>query len=78
MQAWRNWQTRMVQVHVSQDSAGSSPAACTTHARVAELADAPDSKSGSRKGVRVRVPPWAPKGSAIPARKTGKRRLKCR
>jgi hypothetical protein len=28
-------------------------------AEVAELADAPDSKSGSRKGVRVRVPPSA-------------------
>lgn len=29
-------------------------------ARVAELADAPDSKSGSREGVRVRPPPRAP------------------
>jgi hypothetical protein len=30
------------------------------HARVAELADAADLKSASRKGVRVRVPSWAP------------------
>ncbi len=29
-------------------------------ARVAELADAPDSKSGPRKGVWVRLPPLAP------------------
>ena len=29
-------------------------------ARVAELVDAPDSKSGARNGVRVRVPPLAP------------------
>jgi hypothetical protein len=29
-------------------------------ARVAELVDAPDSKSGSRKGVSVRLRPWAP------------------
>ena len=28
-------------------------------AEVAELADAPDSKSGSRKGVGVRLPPSA-------------------
>ncbi len=30
------------------------------HARMAELADAPDSKSGSRKGVRVRPSVRAP------------------
>ena len=29
------------------------------HAGVAELADAPDSKSGGRKALRVRVPPPA-------------------
>ena len=29
-------------------------------ARVAELVDAPDSKSGASDGVRVRVPPLAP------------------
>ena len=29
-------------------------------AGVAELADAPDSGSGARKGVRVRLPPPAP------------------
>lgn len=28
-------------------------------AEVAELADAPDSKSGARKGMRVRLPPSA-------------------
>src|SRR5262245_12350107 len=31
-----------------------------THAPVAEPVDAPDSKSGTRKGVGVRVPPGAP------------------
>src|SRR5437868_2191301 len=30
------------------------------NARVAELADAPDLGSGARKGVGVRVPPFAP------------------
>jgi hypothetical protein len=34
-------------------------------AGVVELVDAPDSKSGARNGVRVRVPPPAPL-SAIP------------
>ena len=29
-------------------------------ARVAELVDAPDSKSGASDGVRVQVPPLAP------------------
>ena len=31
-----------------------------TIAQVAELVDAPDSKSGALAGVGVRVPPWAP------------------
>ncbi len=31
-------------------------------AGVVELVDAPDSKSGARNGVRVRVPPPAPHG----------------
>ena len=34
-------------------------------AEVAELADAPDSKSGARKGVRVRVPPSVLSGIAL-------------
>ena len=34
----------------------------TLYARVAELADASDLKSGVRKGVWVRVPPCAPFG----------------
>ena len=34
------------------------------HARMAELADAPDSKSGSRKRVGVRPSLWAPCDSA--------------
>ena len=31
---------------------------------MAELVDALDSKSNSRKTVRVRVPPWAPLGNS--------------
>ena len=37
-------------------------------AEVAELADAPDSKSGARKGVWVRVPPSAYE-EKLPARR---------
>ncbi len=33
---------------------------CVIVGRVAELVDAPDSKSGSRKGVGVQVPPCPP------------------
>ena len=36
-----------------------SRATISAQAEVAELADAPDSKSGPRKGVWVRVPPSA-------------------
>ena len=36
---------------------------CTANARVAELVDATDLKSVSRKGVRVRPPPRAPNRS---------------
>ena len=32
---------------------------CAPHAKVAELADAPDLGSGSRKAMGVRVPPFA-------------------
>ena len=32
---------------------------CALHAKVAELADAPDLGSGSRKAMGVRVPPFA-------------------
>ena len=38
-------------------NSGSSPDSGTTHAGVAEWVDAPDSKSGPRKRVWVRVPP---------------------
>ena len=38
-------------------------------ARVAELVDATDSKSGSRKGVSVRFRPWAPVVKNKPERK---------
>ena len=38
------------------DNASSGP----TFAKVAELADAPDLGSGSRKAMGVRVPPFAP------------------
>ena len=34
-------------------------------AGVVELVDAPDSKSGARNGVRVRVPPPAPISAAL-------------
>lgn len=37
------------------------------HARLAELADAPDSKSGTREGVGVRFPRWAPPSCGKPA-----------
>ena len=37
-------------------------------AEVAELADAPDSKSGARKGVRVRVPPSVLRCNAVSER----------
>src|SRR6266496_1733349 len=49
---------------------------CPGQAEVAELADAPDSKSGARKGVRVRFPPSALRRNArlraipFPARET--------
>ena len=36
-------------------------------AGVVELVDAPDSKSGARNGVRVRVPPPAPIESVVTA-----------
>jgi hypothetical protein len=36
-------------------------------AGVVELVDAPDSKSGARNGVRVRVPPPAPIESRLTA-----------
>lgn len=32
------------------------------YGRVMELVDVPDSKSGVREDVRVRVPPWPPRG----------------
>ena len=32
---------------------------CVLFARVMELVDVPDSKSGGCEAVRVRVPPWA-------------------
>src|SRR6266545_3979391 len=55
---------------------------CSYHgarAEVAELADAPDSKSGARKGVWVRFPPSAPdgrteSGSLRPARPSERQR----
>src|SRR5213080_4706940 len=36
-----------------------------THAKVAELADAPDLGSGSRKALGVRLPPFAPAFAAL-------------
>ncbi len=53
----------MCSVHLSflSQPAEQPSALRTGHpARVVELVDAPDSKSGSRKGVRVRIPPRAP------------------
>jgi hypothetical protein len=40
-------------------------------AGVVELVDAPDSKSGARNGVRVRVPPPAPINAVLGPGKPG-------
>ena len=46
--------------------------AATGLAKVAELADAPDLGSGSRKAMGVRVPPFAPASARRHERRPGK------
>ena len=46
------------------------PASLRRRAKVAELADAPDLGSGTRKGMGVRVPPFAPFDSAVGSRRS--------
>src|SRR3954467_4006472 len=57
---------------------GAHPGSVTlsAHAKVAELADAPDLGSGSRKAMGVRVPPFAPAFARVRRRRAPADHLK--